>query len=152
LFEKIDWSVWVLFISFVILLGVGYAWLGPRSRTASIHDPARSGDRIRLPLRELRSTTLSGTATVQRDTGSLDVTLTIRGIEPGRVYKAHLHEGTCGSVAGGGVTLNPVESPDRRRATSRTTVPREELNPTMDHLIMIHHPDGHHALCGNLPS
>ncbi|MFB6347362.1 MAG: hypothetical protein ABEK50_16685 [bacterium] len=95
---------------------------------------------------------LRGQSTVRSTGDTLAVRLSIRNTRPGKRYNAHLHEGECSKGAGGGVQLASVVGTGEDTATSRSNVSMERLNFDRPHLIMVHKPDGHHALCGDLPS
>jgi hypothetical protein len=88
---------------------------------------------------------------VRPDTRTIGIEIQLRNLTPGSSYNLHLHEGTCRRGGGGGLSLNPVRAEsDTGISTSRVSLDR--LNPTMDHLLMVHRPDGHHVLCADLPS
>lgn len=70
----------------------------------------------------------------------------------GAGYNTHLHRGSCRTGGSGGLQLNPVQTTSGGTGIGRTRVAYRPLNPTFDHLVMVHRPDQQHILCANLPA
>ncbi|MFB6345102.1 MAG: hypothetical protein ABEK50_04920 [bacterium] len=92
-----------------------------------------------------------GRAKIKSWSDTFTVIIYLQGVKPDAQYNAHLHEGTCETGGAGGVSLEPVQSDSQGRGRSRSVVAYAKLNPTMDHLIMVHNPRGQHILCADLP-
>ncbi len=113
----------------------------------------RTDNGYRIPLERLiPDVSLRGTATVQSTGDTLTINLSIRNTRSETRYNSHLHEGKCSEGAGGGVQLEPVVGTGDDTAVNRSLVSLDRLNLARPHLIMVHQPNGQHALCGNLPS
>jgi hypothetical protein len=149
MFERIQ-PTWIILVLSALLLGlIAYFWMKPvMSVDQSIQ--IRS-DGYRLSFTSQHQSTLDGVALVRPDTKTIEIEIRLRNLTPGSSYNLHLHEGTCRQGGGGGLQLNSV-TPNADTGISTTRVDLDRLNPTMDHLIMVHRPDGHHVLCADMPS
>lgn len=137
----------------LLLMGLVW-WRGTSDRPASRTAPTleRTEDGYRMRFERHRGTSARGSATLRLDPDTFAVHLRLHGLRQGRRYTVHLHRGTCREGGGGGLQLDPVTGTAAGTGARRTVVPYGDLNPTYDHLIMVHGPDGHHVLCADVPT
>lgn len=142
----------ILVVSAVLIFGVTYFYRGEvdgnqeRSRLQRVDGIYRSEFVV------LHETNLSGTAVIEPVDGGFEVTVKLNNLTPGARYNTHLHKGTCDQPGGGGIQLNAVTSKNGGEGGSRTRVSYSEINATFDHLVMVHKPNQHHALCADVPN
>lgn len=129
-------------------------WRWSSDRPASRRGPTltRTADGYRMRFERHHGTPARGSAAVRPAGDSFTVHLSLRGLREGQRYNVHLHRGNCREGGAGGRSLDPVTGSAAGTAARRTVVPYGDLNPTYDHLIMVHGPDGHHVLCADLPA
>lgn len=146
----------VLLIGFLLLAGgllIAAAYYGTSTGDASgATTLTRAGDGFTSRFVTMHSTQASGTASIVPVEGGFTIDVKLEGLEPNKRYNTHYHRGTCREPGGGGMQLNPVLATDAGTGVSRNRVNYDGFNTTFDHLIMVHAPDQHHILCGDVPS
>lgn len=82
---------------------------------------------------------------------SVTFTLSLKGLQEGRQYPAHVHQGDC--QAGGGVAagLDPVAGKSGGTGQGSATVARSSFSAGETYFVQVHLPDGTPAACGDLP-
>lgn len=141
-----------LFVAALFLGGIAYYRRGSESVERRFPKPERVDGGFRVSLSPVRRTSAGGTVTLRTRSDTVAIELRLQGLEPGANYNVHLHEGSCERGGGGGLMLEAVRSSRKGIGSSRSVVDYEELNPTMDHLVMVHRPDQHDVLCADLPA
>lgn len=137
----------------LLLMGLVW-WRGTSDRPTSRTTPEleRTEDGYRMRFERHHGTPTRGSATLRLDRDTFAVHLRLRGLREGKRYNVHLHRGNCRDGGGDGLQLDPVTGTAAGTGARRTVVRYGNLNPTYDHLIMVHGPDGHHVLCADVPT
>lgn len=141
----------VLLLSALILGGVGYFWTGS-SGTVTRGSLRVVEDGFVVDLSPVHSSDARGSITFRPTSNSVTVSVQLKDLRPESKYNVHLHQGSCSRGGGGGVGLNPVQSDSKGTGSSRKRVAFDRLNSDQDHMVMVHRPNQHHALCGDAPS
>lgn len=141
----------IVLLAALALGAIGYVW------TEASVDATRGSLRIlergfRVNLDPVHSSEAAGSATFHPSSDSVTVIIDLQDLRPDSQYNVHLHEGSCSGGGAGGVGLEAVRSDSQGVGASRTTLSLERLNPDRDHMVMVHRPNQHHALCGDAPS
>lgn len=149
------WSrtIGLMLLGGLLLMGVVW-WRGPWDRSESRTGPdlERTNDGYRLTFEPRRGTSVRGRATVRPADTAFTILLRLEGLRKNTRYNVHLHRGSCREGGGGGRSLAPVTGGPQGKGQARSTVAYGDLNPTFDHLIMVHGPEGHHVLCADMPT
>lgn len=141
----------LLLVAAGVLLGIVYYGSSTEDASGST-TLSRYGDGFRSRFVTMHSTQASGTATIEPVDGGFTIDVVLEGLKPNKRYNTHYHRGTCREPGGGGMQLNSVMATDAGTGVSHNRVDYAEFNTTFDHLIMVHAPDQHHVLCGDVPS
>lgn len=95
---------------------------------------------------------IGGTALIVRPPGdSIELRVTLHGVEPGTGYPVHVHRGTCQTGGAVATSLRTVAAQDSM-ASSATKFRAVDLSPDGAYFIQAHLPDGTPAACGNVPT
>ncbi len=144
-------AFWILLGGFIFTALILVLFSGPTGNIPRTTMKVEDGYVVKL--RPMEDTgTFNGRVKLAPSDTVVVVKVTLKGVEAHRKYDVHWHEGECARGAGGGVSLKPVLATEGETGVSRSVVPFSEFNPTMSHLVMVHRPDGRHALCGDVPS
>ncbi len=137
-----------------LLLGGLVWWRSPSKQTGSGTGPGfeRTNGGYRLNFEPRRGTTARGRATLRPADTAFTIVLRLWGLREDARYNVHLHRGNCRDGGGGGRALEPVTAGPEGTGEAESTVAYGDLNPTFDHLIMVHEPEGHHVLCAEVPT
>ncbi|MFB6345765.1 MAG: hypothetical protein ABEK50_08345 [bacterium] len=122
-----------------------------QSRPENSSKIVRSGKTFRSDFSAMHESTAHGTASIRALERTFEVSISLEGLKSDARYNTHLHKGSCSEPGGGGIQLNPVIAGNSGTGTSTTSVSYDEINPTFDHLIMVHAPDQAHILCADTP-
>lgn len=133
------------------LLGLGFVltfWSGTKQSPAGSRGTGTSYDHSFEPL---HGTDVRGRLKLDFSDTDLLLRIRLRNAQPSARYNTHLHRGRCRTGGSGGLQLTPVKIRSGDTGFSRSRVRYDRLNPTFDHLVMVHRPDQQHILCADVP-
>lgn len=94
---------------------------------------------------------ITGTATLSAAGGdSVQIQVSLKGIEAGKSYPTHVHHGSCEAEGGVAQPLNSVEGQSDGTGSSTTTVAHSLFMPDSSYFVQSHLPDGTPAACGDI--
>lgn len=155
----------VYLLAFLIVAGVVLSWVyyfGVNRETTGSSERriTRVAEGFKLRFQQMKShdgeppirTSAEGFASIRPGADTFLVSIELDNLRSKERFNTHLHRGSCDRGGAGGLQLNPINSDETGTGTSETTVRFDELNPTLDHLIMVHNPENRHIVCADLPS
>jgi hypothetical protein len=96
---------------------------------------------------------ITGTAEVSAaGSDSVQVKVSLKGIEQGKEYPTHIHHGSCATEGPVAQPLNSVTGMADSTGTSTTTVAHALFMPDSSYFVQSHLPDGTPAACGDIPA
>lgn len=106
-----------------------------------------------LPLHTVRGSGVTGTALLTYNARATltVVQLTVRGLTPGQVYPAHIHQGRCGGDGPILRAFTPLRGDVHGSAVSTATVPRSIWGQTWSIHVHRSPADFHVIACATVP-
>lgn len=96
---------------------------------------------------------ISGTAEFSAaGSDSVQVKVSLKGIEQGKEYPTHIHHGSCAAEGPVAQPLTSVTGMADSTGTSTTTVAHSLFMPDSTYFVQSHLPDGTPAACGDIPA
>lgn len=96
---------------------------------------------------------ITGTATfTAAGSDSVQVQVSLKGVEGGKAYPTHIHHGSCAAEGGVAQPLNSVEGQSDGTGSGTTTVAHSVFMPDSSYFVQSHLPDGTPAACGDIPT
>jgi hypothetical protein len=135
------------------LLGAGFVffyWSDNSNKSRTVPE-IESGTTTRT-FEGLHNTKVQGRLNLNFGDTSVIIGVHLENAQSRARYNNHLHRGSCRIGGSGGIQLEPVKTTSGGTGTSRTRVAYQSLNPTFDHLVMVHRPDQKHILCAGIPA
>jgi hypothetical protein len=83
---------------------------------------------------------------------SVQVKVSLMGIEPGTEYPTHIHHGSCASEGGVAQPLASVTGQADSTGTSTTTVAHSLFMPDSSYFVQAHGADMSPVACGDIPA
>jgi hypothetical protein len=83
---------------------------------------------------------------------SVQVNVSLKGVEQGKSYPTHVHHGTCAQEGAVAQPLTSVMGQADSTGTSTTTIANSVFVPDSSYFIQSHLPDGTPAACGDVPA
>lgn len=96
---------------------------------------------------------ITGTAMLSAaGTDSVQIKVSLKGVEAGKSYPTHVHHGSCADEGGVAQPLNSVQGTSDGTGSSTTTVAHSLFMPDSSYFVQSHLPDGTPAACGDIES
>ncbi|HKK09158.1 MAG TPA: hypothetical protein VKA44_09755 [Gemmatimonadota bacterium] len=96
---------------------------------------------------------ITGTATfTAAGSDSVQVQVSLNGIEGGKSYPTHIHHGSCATEGSVAQPLTSVDGQSDGTGTSTTTVAHSMFMADSSYFVQSHLPDGTPAACGDIPA